>query len=215
MRKRSNKSSLSVAAAILFIFFVGCAHVEEEPAPEPAVTEESEITEETFVEPPVLEEVEEDPEETEPTEFIHTVQWPGETLSLIAKWYTGKVGLWQTLAKANPGLNPNRIFIGDQIRIPMDLMIKDKPMPKSVVRPAAPVSKPEPESESSEEPEAAVEPLPDEEAPPAASSPEDDSAETPPMTEEPPPAQDDSADEEPPPRIFGPKDNTGDSTKKD
>ena len=40
--------------------------------------------------------------------FEHRVKWSGETLSLIAKWYTGSYGNWKAIAQANSGLNPNR-----------------------------------------------------------------------------------------------------------
>ncbi|MGD2187912.1 MAG: LysM domain-containing protein, partial [Desulfobacterales bacterium] len=65
--------------------------------------------------------------------FKHKVQWPGETLSLIAKWYTGHYGNWKALAKANPGLNPNRIAIGNIINIPTEIMKLKEPLPRKYV----------------------------------------------------------------------------------
>lgn len=65
--------------------------------------------------------------------FEHEVQWPGETLSLIAKWYTGRYGNWKALAKANPGLNPNRIRVGNIINIPTEMMKSKEPLPRKVV----------------------------------------------------------------------------------
>ena len=67
-----------------------------------------------------------------PDYFKHTVQWPGETLSLIAKWYTGRYGNWKALAKANPGLNPNRIVVGDIINIPTEMLKSKEPLPHKV-----------------------------------------------------------------------------------
>jgi hypothetical protein len=69
----------------------------------------------------------------EVTPFIHTVRWSGETLSVVAQWYTGKHGNWKAVAKANPALNPHRIFKGNEIVIPEKLLETRKPMPKRFV----------------------------------------------------------------------------------
>ena len=65
--------------------------------------------------------------------YVHTVRWPGETLSAISKWYTGRLKNWKVLAKANPELNPQRIIVGRKIRIPEYLLKTRKPMPKEFV----------------------------------------------------------------------------------
>jgi hypothetical protein len=65
--------------------------------------------------------------------FEHKVQWSGESLSLIAKWYTGHYSNWKALAQANPGLKPDRIDIGDIICIPPGIMITKKPLPYKIV----------------------------------------------------------------------------------
>jgi hypothetical protein len=65
--------------------------------------------------------------------YYHKVKYPGETLSIIAKWYTGEVENWRALTKANPKLKPNRITVGDKIRIPNKLLHTQKPMPRSFV----------------------------------------------------------------------------------
>ena len=62
--------------------------------------------------------------------YAHKVRWEGETLSLIAKWYTGKFENWRGIVKANPKLNPNRMYIGCKILIPEDLVENRKPMPQ-------------------------------------------------------------------------------------
>jgi LysM repeat protein len=69
----------------------------------------------------------------EPTYFIHTVKWPNESLSIIAAWYTGKVDNWKLLAQVNPDLDPNRIYIGDKIRIPEELMKTHEPPTRKFV----------------------------------------------------------------------------------
>ncbi|MGD2126787.1 MAG: LysM peptidoglycan-binding domain-containing protein [Desulfobacteraceae bacterium] len=65
--------------------------------------------------------------------YEHTVQWPGESLSIIAKWYTGRFDNWKALAEANPELDPRRITIGTKIRIPENLLKNKEPMPKDFV----------------------------------------------------------------------------------
>ena len=67
------------------------------------------------------------------THFAHTIQWPGETLSIIAKWYTGNFRNWAALARANPNLDPDRVFTGNKILIPKDLLKTREPLPKEFV----------------------------------------------------------------------------------
>lgn len=64
--------------------------------------------------------------------YRHTVRWPGESMSLIARWYTGSSKNWRRLAKANPRLNPNRIRKGHVISIPPALLKTKEPMPEKV-----------------------------------------------------------------------------------
>jgi len=73
--------------------------------------------------------------ETKPQEifFMHTVKWSGETLSIIALWYTGDQANWKTIAQANPDLNPNRILNGREILIPERLMKTHDPLPREYV----------------------------------------------------------------------------------
>ena len=64
--------------------------------------------------------------------YKHTVHWPGESLSLIASWYTGTHKNWRKLAKVNPRLNPNRIKGGNVIRIPRSMLKTRVPLPQKV-----------------------------------------------------------------------------------
>jgi hypothetical protein len=64
--------------------------------------------------------------------YRHTVRWPGESMSLIARWYTGSTKNWRKLAKANPRLNPDRIKKGNVILIPPALMKTREPLPQKV-----------------------------------------------------------------------------------
>ena len=99
--------------------------VSTQKAPEPA-----------FEPPPVetMEPAASKPEqETKPADaeifFTHTVKWTGESLSIIAAWYTGELENWKLLAEANPELKPNLIRIGDEIRIPEGLMVTSETLP--------------------------------------------------------------------------------------
>jgi len=74
----------------------------------------------------------------EPRFFIHRVRWPGETLSVIAKWYTGSLKNWKALSKANPTLDLNRMEIGANVFIPEDLLKSHKPMPFSFLSSSVP-----------------------------------------------------------------------------
>ena len=64
--------------------------------------------------------------------FEHTVRWRGESLSLIAKWYTGHFENWKALARANPNLNPNLIIVGNVIYIPQEMMETKEFLPRKV-----------------------------------------------------------------------------------
>ena len=112
--------------------------------------------------------------------YTHTVKLPGESLSIIAKWFTGDLKNWETLAKHNSTINPNRIFLGDKIRIPRHLMIRhdrmtlefieeSQPKPRQRVSPAAPPEEPVEELQQ-EKPKKAVEV--EEESQPAVVQPE-------------------------------------------
>jgi len=58
----------------------------------------------------------------------HTVKASGETLFAIAAWYTGQGLNWKQIVEANPGLNPNRIKIGEVIHIPRKLVVRTETM---------------------------------------------------------------------------------------
>ncbi len=64
--------------------------------------------------------------------YAHTVRWPGESLSLIAGWYTGSTRNWRKLAEINPAINPNRIKAGDVILIPAALLKTRDALPQKV-----------------------------------------------------------------------------------
>ena len=54
--------------------------------------------------------------------YIHTIKYPGETLRIISKWYTGDVNNWEALAEANPNINYEKMPTGSRIFIPENLL---------------------------------------------------------------------------------------------
>jgi len=121
----------SLLVFVLIWNFFGCAHPPKRaeplpPQPPPAVIKSppesiGEIPVERVLPPP--------PPKPKPQPYVHKVRYSGEILISIAKWYTGSRNNWTVIAKANPHLNPNRIFIGDTIRIPENLLKRRDPMP--------------------------------------------------------------------------------------
>ena len=67
------------------------------------------------------------------TYFVHTVKFPGETVSIIAAWYLGDKMRFDVLAAANPEINPALIKQGMKIKIPESLMKTRDPMTKEFV----------------------------------------------------------------------------------
>ena len=102
------------------------------PTPIPAPPKEAQSVPEkpapAAQEPPPVKET-----KPEPVFYLHTVKHSGETLSIIALWYTGNHGNWKEIAQANPDIKPNRIFPGDEILIPEGLLKTRDPLPKEFV----------------------------------------------------------------------------------
>jgi hypothetical protein len=65
--------------------------------------------------------------------YVHTVKWAGETISIIASWYTGDIQNWKMLVEANPDINPNVVVAGQEINIPEHIMTTRSPMTKAHV----------------------------------------------------------------------------------
>lgn len=64
----------------------------------------------------------------------HRVKYPGETLGLISKWYTGNLANWQVITRHNPQLEVNRMQLGSTVLIPSDLVVNNSPLPKRALR---------------------------------------------------------------------------------
>jgi len=122
----------SLAGFLLIWSLAGCAGTQEKAEAQPPVKEVQSPPVEVKpapVPPPAAQ-----PEQPkEPPYLVHTVKWPGETLALIAKWYTGDTENWRAIAKANPKLDPRRIRLGSEIQIPSELLKTREPMPREFV----------------------------------------------------------------------------------
>ena len=115
--------------ALLWEFF-GCAHPSKHaepqpPYPPPTIIKSAPGSIKNI--PPARELP--PPPKPEPQPYVHNVRYSGEILISIAEWYTGSRNNWKVIAKANPSLNPDRIFIGDTILIPENLLKRRDPMP--------------------------------------------------------------------------------------
>ena len=67
------------------------------------------------------------------TYFTHTVRFSGETVSIIAGWYTGDIENWKAIVEANSNIDPKRVLVGNKILIPEDLLKNREPMPQEFV----------------------------------------------------------------------------------
>lgn len=106
------------------ILFAGCAASDEKKAPA-----------QEQVNPPPSKSLTAEPGRppAEVKYYVHTVKWSGETVSIIAGWYTGDIQNWRALAQANPDIDPDRIHTGMQIRIPEEIIKSKTPMTKGYV----------------------------------------------------------------------------------
>ena len=84
--------------------------------------------------------------------FSHLIEWRGQNLAAIAKWYTGKAENWRTLAELN-GVKSAKEFlpVGREVRIPQALVVKTAPLPRPRVRPAQVAPSPAAEAPADED----------------------------------------------------------------
>jgi|WetSurMetagenome_2_1015567.scaffolds.fasta_scaffold670885_1 hypothetical protein len=80
--------------------------------------------------------------------YEHTVRYAGESLAIIAKWYTGDARNWSVLAKENPDVSPNTMRIGDLVQIPRSMVTNTEPMPRSFIASQTPKIKKAPVTKS-------------------------------------------------------------------
>lgn len=66
-------------------------------------------------------------------DLIHTVTYPGESLNIIASWYTGSKDYSGRIARINGIKNPNIVNLGEKIRIPRYMLKKTDPLPPKIL----------------------------------------------------------------------------------
>ena len=66
--------------------------------------------------------------------YLHEVRWPEESLSVIARWYTGRGENARILARVTPNLGTRDVRKGDVIFIPHELSRRTGPMTRSHAR---------------------------------------------------------------------------------
>lgn len=64
-------------------------------------------------------------------DLVHEIRFSGETLAIIADWYTGDLNNWRAVSAANPEKDLKSLDIGDKVSIPARLLEKFSPMPQS------------------------------------------------------------------------------------
>ena len=86
-----------------------------------------------------------------PDEFILHKVLPGETLGTIAQWYNGNSTAWKAIASHNPEVRPDRLKVGQQIRVPRSLAVSHQEQPDFSTATGLPDGKKPPqESETSD-----------------------------------------------------------------
>ena len=121
---------------ILIWMFTGCALPQRpskpvplpslllEPATEPAPEVPTKIR---VLKQPI-------PSEQKPDFYVHEVRWPGETISVIAQWYTSTWKTWEDIVKVNFDFDPKMMQMSDKILIPLDLLKTREPMPRNYLK---------------------------------------------------------------------------------
>ena len=66
--------------------------------------------------------------------ITHTVQFPGETLTLISLWYAGSTENWRKIAAQNRAIVPEHLKMGDTISVPTAIAVRTEAMPKRFVQ---------------------------------------------------------------------------------
>jgi hypothetical protein len=69
-----------------------------------------------------------------PTDIVHQVTYPKETLRMIASWYTDSPENAARIARINGIENPNVLQLEQRVRIPGYLLKRTEPMPESEIQ---------------------------------------------------------------------------------
>lgn len=110
--RRLAVSHWSVIGILCFLLLTGCPQNSDQTTPPPANNRAND----------------------KPGDVEHRIAYSGETLAIIANWYTGKSTNWPLIRDANPGLRPERLNLGQVVRIPGDLVVERNPLPRRVLQ---------------------------------------------------------------------------------
>jgi hypothetical protein len=69
------------------------------------------------------------------SEYIYHRVMAGETLSSIARWYTGLESMWHEIAEDNPKLSPSSLRLGDIVKVSVSLATVHKEQPPYSTKP--------------------------------------------------------------------------------
>lgn len=132
----SKNSTLLLWASVFCLFCCSCSLINKpaEPVSNPVIPQQEPLVAPDDLTAPGIEASSgksEDP--VIPYDVVHYVQWEGETLSIIARWYTGALKNWKALEMANPEINPHILHLNTKIRIPQALIKNQNPMPKEFI----------------------------------------------------------------------------------
>ncbi len=73
------------------------------------------------------------PSSTTGSDVSHMVKYPGETLRIIASWYTGNADNAGRIARINGIENPDMLYLGQEIRLPEYLLKRRNAFPEEEV----------------------------------------------------------------------------------
>ena len=62
--------------------------------------------------------------------LTHTIRFEGETLSGIAKWYTGSAKNWSFVRRVDPDTSPTKLKLGEEVGVPYALLRRSDPPTK-------------------------------------------------------------------------------------
>ena len=56
-----------------------------------------------------------------PEFYTHEVSFAGETLAMIARWYTGDADNWEVIHQHNQDIEVRKMLLGSKILIPIEI----------------------------------------------------------------------------------------------
>lgn len=140
MQPPGQNAPLAVEDQVVTLPGEGSAHAPTDPAADVKslrkVPSRAEVTGKKASPPNALKEKSElvsSVQESSSGDLIHRVSFAGESLRLIAQWYTGDINNTGRIARINGIENPDLLKIDQTVRIPRYLLRTTKPLPQAEV----------------------------------------------------------------------------------